>query len=104
VRVHNLTDVSTSALQGASLVNVSIKLTDEVTVEPGKFTDVRAIPPNLSRLLKLEALFIGAQPPAKYLAAKEKLQPKLKAKAPQQKKYNVESKIEVSTGAEVKKG
>lgn len=89
MRVHNLTDVSTPALVGAGLVNVSIKL-GSTTIAPGQSADMKLLPADIARYRKVDAIFVGPTPPARYLNAKAAQQ-----KPAERKQLVVESKVEV---------
>jgi hypothetical protein len=110
VKVHNLTDVSTPTLTHLGLINVPIKVGDAI-VKPGESTELRVLPASASRFLRVEALSTGANPPKKYLEAKEKLKPK-EAPAPEEppefliapappEAMVVEDKVSVSDAAAV---
>lgn len=97
MKIHNLTDVSTPALQGRGLVNVAITL-DGVRIEPGTSQEFVRAPAQASRYQRVDALHVGESPPAKYLAAKAKLKPAVKVDAPsapvELKQLVVESPVE----------
>lgn len=65
MRVHNLTDVATPALEGAGLVDVSIHIGSGVIVSPGAFADVQRTA-GIDRFLKIGALFIGMETSEEY--------------------------------------
>lgn len=89
-RVHNLTDVSTPALVGAGLVNVSIKIGGSL-IPPGESAELVRVPAEASRYQRVDAIFVGTNPPPKYLAAKEKQKPAVR------KQLSVGSKVEAKS-------
>lgn len=101
MKVHNLTDVSTPALEGAGLCNVTIHVGKGVIVAPGEVVTV-GVTAGIDRFLRNKALFVGEQPPEAYLLAKQaqadkKEEPKPEAVAKDEPAPKEEHRVEHKT-------